>query len=71
MIQSLSILSPLQHVLHGCSAVLQVVAVEIVMLQRQSRERARLAEMDQLALKDVGLTRLDIATELDKPVWKR
>jgi len=75
MPQSVFILSPLHHALlriaHGCSAVLLAMTGEIVALQRLSRERTQLAEMDQAALKDIGLTAVDVAAELDKPVWKR
>jgi len=71
MTQSLSIFLPFHHVVHGCSSVLQAMAIEIVMLQRLSRERARLAEMDQAALNDIGLTYADMMAELEKPVWRR
>lgn len=71
MIQSLSFFSPFHHAMHGCSAILRAMAVEIVMQQRLSRERAQLAEMDRTALKDIGLTSADVMAELEKPVWRR
>jgi uncharacterized protein YjiS (DUF1127 family) len=67
--------TPLHHgvsrILHGIAAVLQAMICEIVALQRLARERAQLAELDQQALKDIGLTRTDIMAELAKPVWRR
>lgn len=61
----------ISRILHGLAAVLQAMICELVALQRLARERAQLAEMDQLALKDIGLTRTDVQAELDKPVWRR
>ena len=35
----------------------------------RSRQRRQLAELDDAALKDIGLTRTDVRTEADKPFW--
>ncbi len=34
------------------------------------RQRRRLAELDDAALKDIGLTRADVRIELEKPFWR-
>ena len=49
-----------------CAALLWLVA-----LQRRHRERMQLAAMDDAALKDVGLSRCDVAAELRKRRWRR
>ena len=36
-----------------------------------SRERRHLAQLDAAALKDLGLTRADVAGELAQPFWMR
>jgi hypothetical protein len=36
-----------------------------------SRERRALQALDDAALKDIGLTRVDIEVELNKPFWRR
>jgi uncharacterized protein YjiS (DUF1127 family) len=38
--------------------------------QRRSRQRGQLAGMSDVALKDVGLSRADIAPEAQKPFWQ-
>jgi len=37
----------------------------------RARERAHLAELDERMLRDMGITRLDVAGEADKPFWRR
>ncbi len=39
--------------------------------QMRARERAHLAELDERMLRDMGITRLDVAGEADKPFWRR
>ena len=36
----------------------------------RSRERAQLAELDDRALADIGLTRADVLRESSKPFWR-
>jgi uncharacterized protein YjiS (DUF1127 family) len=37
----------------------------------RSRQRRQLAELDDYMLRDVGLTRADVASELRKPFWQQ
>ncbi|MEZ5935518.1 MAG: DUF1127 domain-containing protein [Alphaproteobacteria bacterium] len=36
----------------------------------RSRQRHHLAQLDDAALKDIGLSRADVWTEIDKPFWR-
>ncbi|HET6469024.1 MAG TPA: DUF1127 domain-containing protein [Geminicoccaceae bacterium] len=36
----------------------------------RSRERAELARLDDLALKDIGINRLEALREAQKPFWR-
>jgi uncharacterized protein YjiS (DUF1127 family) len=38
--------------------------------QQRSIDRAMLAEMNEQALRDIGLTRSDVLVEADKPFWR-
>jgi uncharacterized protein YjiS (DUF1127 family) len=38
--------------------------------QQRARERHQLASMDEFGLKDIGLTRVDVLRESDKPFWQ-
>ena len=38
--------------------------------QERSRQRHALAQMGDHALKDIGLTYADVASEANKPFWK-
>ncbi|HSS63103.1 MAG TPA: DUF1127 domain-containing protein [Gammaproteobacteria bacterium] len=38
---------------------------------QRSLQRAALAELDDRMLKDIGLTRADVAREIHKPFWQR
>ncbi|MFC3675615.1 DUF1127 domain-containing protein [Ferrovibrio xuzhouensis] len=38
--------------------------------QRRARQRGQLAGMSDSDLKDVGLSRSDVAAEADKPFWR-
>jgi uncharacterized protein YjiS (DUF1127 family) len=38
--------------------------------RRRSRDRARLAELDDRMLKDIGLTRTDAEFLINKPFWR-
>jgi uncharacterized protein YjiS (DUF1127 family) len=49
-----------------CAALFWLAA-----LQRRHRERMQLAEMDDAALKDIGLSRCDVMAEVAKPSWRR
>lgn len=35
----------------------------------RSRQRRQLAELGDAALKDIGLTRIDVRIEIEKPFW--
>lgn len=48
-----------------------VRAVGLVLTwQQRARERRQLASMDEYGLKDIGLTKVDIMREADKPFWQ-
>jgi uncharacterized protein YjiS (DUF1127 family) len=36
----------------------------------RARQRRTLAALDERMLKDIGLTRADVATESEKPFWR-
>jgi uncharacterized protein YjiS (DUF1127 family) len=38
--------------------------------RRRMRDRARLAELDERMLKDIGLTRADAEFLINKPFWR-
>lgn len=38
---------------------------------QRTRQRTALAELDDRLLKDIGLTRADVAREIRKPFWRR
>jgi uncharacterized protein YjiS (DUF1127 family) len=42
----------------------------IAVWRRRARERKRLAEMSDYALKDIGLSRADAWQEYSKPFWR-
>jgi uncharacterized protein YjiS (DUF1127 family) len=45
--------------------------VEIVRLwRRRVEERRQLAEMDERDRRDLGLTRVDVIREINKPFWR-
>ncbi len=37
---------------------------------RRSRDRAKLAMLDDRMLRDIGLTRCDVWREINKPFWR-
>ena len=39
--------------------------------RRRSRDRAQLALLDDRMLRDIGITRADVVTEINKPFWRR
>ncbi len=39
--------------------------------RRRSRDRALLATLDERTLRDIGLTRCDVAYEINKPFWRK
>lgn len=38
--------------------------------RRRARSRAELAALDDRTLRDIGLTRVDLWREIDKPFWR-
>ncbi len=42
----------------------------LLIWQERDRQRHSLAQLDARMLKDVGLSRADVATELRKPFWQ-
>ena len=61
--QAISVPSPMD--------VLETAAVRLLQWQETWRQRKHLASLDDAALKDIGLSRADVAAELRKPVWRR
>jgi len=61
--QAIAVPSPLD--------VMEVVAEHLMHWQETYRQRKHLASLDDVALKDIGLSRADVAAELRKPVWRR
>lgn len=61
--QAISVPSPMD--------VLEVVTVCLLQWRETRRQRKHLAALDDTALKDIGLSRSDVAAELRKPVWRR
>jgi uncharacterized protein YjiS (DUF1127 family) len=47
----------------------RVVAV-LRLWRRCARERALLAEFDDRMLRDLGISRLDVTREINKPFWR-
>jgi len=58
----------------GFGGAIRVVVTRSIGLvltwQQRARERRQLASMDDYGLKDIGLTRVDILREADKPFWQ-
>jgi len=38
---------------------------------RRSRERTQLASLDDRMLRDIGVTRGEVLSEINKPFWRR
>ncbi|MDX1513691.1 MAG: DUF1127 domain-containing protein [Gammaproteobacteria bacterium] len=51
-------------------SLIQRVVRTMYVWQKRMTERARLAELDQRTLVDVGLSRDQIAAEVAKPFWR-
>jgi uncharacterized protein YjiS (DUF1127 family) len=45
-------------------------ALKIIVWQERARERNRLASMDDFMLRDIGLSRSQVAEELSKRFWQ-
>jgi uncharacterized protein YjiS (DUF1127 family) len=45
-------------------------AVKVIVWQERSRERRRLATLDDFMLRDIGISRSDVAHEVNKPFWQ-
>ena len=39
--------------------------------RRRSRDRAELAALDDRALRDIGVSRVDVWREINKPFWRK
>ena len=59
-------LAALSQVAYGCGAGLE----QLLVWQERIRQRRHLDSLDDRLLKDVGLSRADIAREVDKPFWQ-
>jgi uncharacterized protein YjiS (DUF1127 family) len=52
------------------AAVVAALAAWAVFRSERARERRTLAGLDDRMLKDIGLTRADVAAESGKPFWR-
>ena len=59
---------------HGATGALMAAAHRIPAAirewRRRMRDRARLAELDERMLRDIGLTRADTEFLINKPFWR-
>jgi len=53
-----------------CRAAALTVVNRIESWAERSRQRAELANLDARTLHDIGLSRSDIAVEINKPFWR-
>jgi uncharacterized protein YjiS (DUF1127 family) len=49
--------------------VAALVFTTLLEWQERTRQRRQLSELDDRMLKDIGLTRADVAREVEKPFW--
>ena len=56
--------------LHQAAAVATAGLGLMLTLYLRRQQRFDLAALDERGLKDVGLTRADVAREVDKPFWR-
>ena len=50
--------------------VFTVIGRTLVLWQDRARQRAHLASLDHRMLRDIGLSRADVAGEASKPFWR-
>ena len=49
-----------------------MLAVDVLRVWRlRARDRAQLALLDERMLRDIGISRSDILTEINKPFWRK
>ncbi|MGE0723378.1 MAG: DUF1127 domain-containing protein [Alphaproteobacteria bacterium] len=53
------------------TAIGEAILRAVIAWQDRARERHQLATLDDRLLRDIGLSRCDIAKEVDKPFWQR
>ena len=63
-------LSAVQSVAASPRLWLKQALLKLISMQRCYAAKMRLADLDDAALKDVGLTRHDMRAELSKPFWR-
>lgn len=51
-------------------ALAAYAVIKLIVWQERARERNRLAAMDDFMLRDIGLSRSDVARETNKPFWQ-
>ena len=51
-------------------AAMKASLLALIVAQERAAARWRLERLDDSALKDMGLSRADVAREIDKPVWR-
>ena len=73
-IHTIDTISPATSAPAGIAGMVRRVvtdAVDLVLTwQARARSRRELASMDEHTLKDIGVTRLDVVMEVDKPFWR-
>ncbi len=63
-------LESLHPTLPGLRATARQASATLGVWRQRSRERRELARMTALDLHDIGLTRLDVVVETQKPFWR-
>lgn len=70
-LQGSSVHSPLGgRTRRGFSAIVERAVAGLLRWHRRARERALLAQLDERMLRDLGISRLDVTHELNKPFWR-
>jgi uncharacterized protein YjiS (DUF1127 family) len=60
-----------QKASHALGAATNRVFATLREWRRRMRDRARLAELDERMLRDIGITRTDAAFLINKPFWRK
>jgi uncharacterized protein YjiS (DUF1127 family) len=55
---------------HRAGGFAGTVGATLRLWRERSRSRSELSRLDSHALHDLGLTRLDVCNEADKPFWR-
>jgi uncharacterized protein YjiS (DUF1127 family) len=59
-----------RRLLHWLSNSPRMISEALCKWRHRSRSRAALATLDDRMLKDIGITRIDVWREVNKPFWR-